>query len=977
MYYLRNVLALTNSPYPCVSECGRKELFISVTNLSAAQSARTASARAFVHSLNILIKYARMYGYDHKRTEAQFETTWNELQQGLPVTDAGFLLGVSDNKLLLDGIPLEAGNAERSFATLLTTAGLASLHFSKDVTVEDFTRLVRAFTIAGSKATDVAKQIKEALGAGKQNSTIKINEVKFVAADPLTGDVSIAAQIAAQTLGPEFKQWLNDPQKLLQLIAAAEGASSSGGQGAAPGVPMVPLGSVPNFGGPGGTGAGSGTGASGGGGTGGGFGGSFGFGGGGGTGSGTGSGGPGGSGSGTGAAAGPAPAWTGVVPLQEQEVIQAIRLLTRFGQVQHDPAVKEEDLQKDINDAAPNTRLSLQQLLGSLAARATQDTDDTPLLMKAAEHMAIRFALERYQRGEVKVNAVHQMMEHMSRQMDSLRQILRMQEEKMSKAGILVESHADILDRMFWAEVPESGKKSVLMSHEAPCVPPRNVRQFVEQLLERDDTQSASEILNNYSSCLSAKDTDPRRKAAIGLSQLADLYARLGGQPMAQAVRKVSEQIITEKDAELQSLMSAAFVRLSQEASAAKNYAALNEVCAGMEMVSVQRPVLMSDLRPRVGVENRLPEFIEEALRSDQIPPDLLSVLRRTCQSGAEHMADRFFRCMRRDECDRMIELVKSLGSAILTQLREILRTGQSRQASSVVGLVSRLDVGTLLELLPARLPEWNRFYHDVAVRQIAYGAAPDRGRTLLELSEVLDPLVLPEALDEIGMSGDITAAGPLIAMARPGEAASRSPFVQLKAIESLGRLKDVESVNTLREILEAKKTFGHIHHKELRIAAAQALSKIDPRYSSQVMSDSGFEPAELAIAPLDAAPACPWVRQRRYERMVLAKTVSATIGSSWGKSKIMIRELSLGGGMGTKEDNLRIGSEADLEISVGMRSKIRAHVLLRRARVNEVGFEIVNTDLESRYRLRRLLVDALNHAPQNKGQEWGGERKV
>ena len=73
--------------------------------------------------------------------------------------------------------------------------------------------------------------------------------------------------------------------------------------------------------------------------------------------------------------------------------------------------------------------------------------------------MAIRFALERFQKGEVKVNAVHQMMEHMSRQMDTLRQILRMQEDKMSKAGILVESHADILDRMFWAEVPEAGKE--------------------------------------------------------------------------------------------------------------------------------------------------------------------------------------------------------------------------------------------------------------------------------------------------------------------------------------------------------------------------------------------------------------------------------------------------------------------------------------------------------------------------------------
>jgi hypothetical protein len=646
--------------------------------------------------------------------------------------------------------------------------------------------------------------------------------------------------------------------------------------------------------------------------------------------------------------------------------------------VQQDPNVKEDDIQKEIVEADPNTRLNLQQLLGSLAAQATaSQEEDTPLLMKAAEHMAIRFALERYQKGEIKVNAVHQMMEHMSRQMDSLRQILKLQEEKMSKAGILVESHADILDRMFWAEVPEAGKKSVLLSVEAPCVPPRNVRQFVEILLDRDDNDTAAEILNNYSACLGAKDIDPRRKTAIGLSQLADLYARLGGQPMGQAIRKLSEQLIVDKDPELQSLLSAAFVRLSQEASSAKNYAAVNEVCAGMELVSVERPVLMNDLRPRVGVENRLPEFIEEALQQEPVAKDLIALLRRTSQAGAEHLADRFFRCMRRDECDRMIELVKELGSPVLTQLREILRTGQPRQASGAVGLISRLDVGTLLELLPARLPEWNRFYHDVAVRQIAYGAAPDRGRTLLELAEVLDPLVLPEAVDEIGMSGDITAAPPLIAMAKPGEAASRSPFVQLKALESLGRLKDAEAVNTLREILEAKKTFGWVHHRELRIAAAQALSKTDPRYSSQVLSDSGLEPAELAIAPLDMAPACPWVRQRRYERLVLAKTVSGVIGSSWGKSRIQIRELSLGGGMGTKEDNLRIGSEADLEISLGMRSKIRAHVLLRRARVNEVGFEIVSTDLESRYRLRRLLVEAMNGAPQNKGHEWGGERKV
>jgi hypothetical protein len=877
-----------------------------------------------------------MYGPDHKRTEAQFETAWNELQHGLPTAgEGGFLLGVSDNKLLLDGVPLEAGQTERSFGQLLSTAGLASLHFSKDVTLEDFARLVRAFTVAGSKAQDVAKQIKEALNSESKQSTIKINEVKFVAADPLTGDISVAAQIAAQTLGPEFKQWLNDPQKLLQLIAAAEGANAGGGgQGGA----GVPFGSVPT--GPGHWAAGPGP--------------------------------------GTGDGTGTAPAWEGgVVPLQEAEVVQAIRLLTRFGQVQGDPNAGPEVLQKELTETDPNTRLNLQQLLGSLAAKATTEEQDTPLLMKAAEHMAIRFALERYSKGEVKVNAVHQMMEHMSRQMDSLRQILKLQEEKMNKAGMLVESHADILDRMFWAEVPESGKKTVLMSNEAPCVPARNLRQFVELLLDRDDKQASADILNNYSGCVATKEAEARRKTAIGLSQLADLYARLGGEAMGRAIHTVSEQLCVEKDPELQSLLSAAFVRLSQEASEAKNYQAVNAVCGGMELLLQQRPILVNDLRPRVGVENRIPEFIEEALRSDPVPADLLVVLRRTSQPGAEHLADRFFRCMRRDECERMVELVKEMGSPALAQLREILRTGQPRQSSAVVGLLSRLDVGTLLELLPVRLPEWNRFYHDIVVRQIAYGAASDRGRTLLEMAEVLDSVVLPEAIDEIGMSGDLTASPPLTAMSKPGESASRSPFVQLKAVESLGRLRDPEAVPLLREIIETKKRFGWVHHRELRIAAAQSLSKTDPRYSGQILSDSGIEPAELAIAPLDMAPACPWVRQRRYERMVLSRTIGATIGSSWGKSKILIRELSLGGGMGTKEDNLRIGSEADLEISLGLRTKIRAHVLLRRARVNEVGFEIVNTDLESRYRLRRLLVEALNHVPQKKDQEWSGERKI
>jgi len=69
-----------------------------------------------------------------------------------------------------------------------------------------------------------------------------------------------------------------------------------------------------------------------------------------------------------------------------------------------------------------------------------------------------------------------------------------------------------------------------------------------------------AEILNNYSACLSTREVDPRRKVAIGLSQLADLYSRLGGEAMG-GYPQSTEQLCIEKDNELQSLLSAAFVR--------------------------------------------------------------------------------------------------------------------------------------------------------------------------------------------------------------------------------------------------------------------------------------------------------------------------------------------------------------------------------------------------------------------------------
>ena len=125
---------------------------------------------------------------------------------------------------------------------------------------------------------------------------------------------------------------------------------------------------------------------------------------------------------------------------------------------------------------------------------------------------------------------------------------------------------------MFWREAPEAGKKSVLLSHEAPCVPPRNVRQFIEVLLERGDKETSSAILLNYLNCLDAKEGDTRRKIATGVSQLADQFAASGGELMAHSVRKLGEAIGQESDSEMQSLLAR---RLSASARKPANTSSL------------------------------------------------------------------------------------------------------------------------------------------------------------------------------------------------------------------------------------------------------------------------------------------------------------------------------------------------------------------------------------------------------------------
>src|SRR5215472_1183854 len=482
-----------------------------------------ATARSFVRTLNILLKFVRLYEFGHVRTTAQFEAAWKELRAALDESgDTGLLLGASGNQILLDGVPLGAAAAERSFAQLLTASGIASIHFAPNTTQAQFSRFVRAFPAGNAKPSSLAEQLKSAL-AGE--TSIKINEIRFVAEDQSVAGIKVAVQLTVKVLGSQagkLRDIFEDPQKILQLILAAESGRGGGASGAGFG---------PGPGGGGGSGTSSispgsswsgGTdssvslweaGKASGGGRGGGKGGPGGGGPGGGSGRGRGAGGGIGSGArepgkwmaasallrgsgmggirgagGIGAALGGGGEASSYA-VAEEEVRSMIGLFAQLGKARKDPASRMDTatFQSRLTALPVRAQYTLQQALAGLAAQAPMDKPDKPMLLKLAEHVAIRFALDSYERGELRVNAVKQMLDRMNTEIEALRKILRQQEETMASAGVQMQSYTELLDQEFWAQVPEENKKEVLTSDEAWCVPPRNVRAFLEEMLRRGE----------------------------------------------------------------------------------------------------------------------------------------------------------------------------------------------------------------------------------------------------------------------------------------------------------------------------------------------------------------------------------------------------------------------------------------------------------------------------------------------------------
>src|SRR3984893_2039755 len=939
------------------------------------------TARAFVRSLNILLKFARLYEFGHARTGAQFDTTWKELRGALDESGgSGLLLGASGNQILLDGVPLGAAAGERSFAQLLTSSGIASIHLGTSTTHPQFARFVRGFPSGNAKPTALAEKLKSALAG---DTTIKINEIRYVAEDASVAGIKMAAQLTAKVLGAQgdkFRDFLDDPNKLLQMILAAESNRGPGGAGGGPGV-----------------GFGGGTGSAGGGATGGA-----------GTlwdaGAGSGGGavagvssasGPGASalgslggsgghgpahglvgsgaevgtqgkwltatallpaGAGGGAAVGTDPAGAGSYPVAEEDVRQMLALFAQLGRSRKDPEARMEvpNFQARISTMPVRAQFTLHQALAGLAAQAPTEKADKPMLLKLAEHVAIRFALDSYERGELRVNAVKQLLDRMNAEIEGLRKILGTQEEMMANAGLQVQSYTELLDQEFWEQVPDENKKEVLTSDEAWCVPPRNVRVYLEDMLRRGELKTVNEILMKYAACVGLESPEARRTTAIGLSDLAELYGSGDGSALMDGIRRLGNQLAIESEPELQTLISAAFVRLSQEAASKRCYAAMQQALASLDSVEALRPGSTQNLRPRIGAEERMPEFVEEALRSGQIPATLVEILALMPKATLHYITNRFGHCGFREDCELLGEIVRSLGEEATNRLIETLQTAPASEAAETVGLLTQLAPDAVAKILPVRLSQWPRTAHDRTIRQLSSAPVDHRVQLLVALYDSLDSMIRPLAIDEMGMSGHPETIPQLLELA---EDDATPGFTRVKAVEALGRLRASAAEPLFQRMMEGRQLWRWSYPEELRIAAAQSLMRVDATMALQKLAPCGFDRRDLTLEPTDPDPNASVIRQRRYARLKLTRNLTASTTNLRENIHLAIPELNLGGGIGSGDRHLAPGSLLTLRLSHGMRP-IKAQAIVRGARPQAMAFEFVEMDLDDRSRLRKLLLE-------------------
>jgi len=331
-----------------------------------------------------------------------------------------------------------------------------------------------------------------------------------------------------------------------------------------------------------------------------------------------------------------------------------------------------------------------------------------------------------------------------------------------------------------------------------------------------------------------------------------------------------------------------------------------------------------------------------------------MDILNLMPKATIHYVTNRFGHCGFREDCELLTTIVRNLGEDATQRLVETLQTAPAAEAAESIGLVSQLSPENVEKILPARLSQWPRSSHDRAVRQLSATPPEERARLLVAIYDSLDTMIRPLAIDEMGMSGQSSCIPKLIELVQDDEVPG---FTRVKAIEALGRLRASACSALLQHIIDTRQVWRWVYPNELRIAAAQALLRVDQAVGMEKVAASGIDKKELTLEPTDPEANASVIRQRRYARLKLSRNLIAVTTNLRENFRLSIPELNLGGGIGSGERHLAPGSLLTLKFTHGVRH-IKAQAMVRGARPQAMAFEFVDMDLDERYRMRKLLLE-------------------
>lgn len=849
--------------------------------------------RDFLRNLNVLLKSCRLYGIDHVRTVSQLKSAWDHLLAGLN-SQGGMQIAIEGSRLMIDGEAIKARPAETSFANLVSGAGISSIEFTSQARQEEFERFVRAFAESGPNFEGLSSLLRVALGTAAARG-IRVNEFRVVASDGASGTNTMLGQAAAENMVRALsaeQEGLKDVLADPRKLLALVAAAE------------IASASQENA---------------------------------------------------AGAAPGIGAESADLHDGDARQEMAAFRMLSNLGR-DTGKGFDEQSIREQVVALPAEGREGLQQALGKLAAELPSGGQDPELLLKLAEHLALRIAMKRFECGDYPWSTAQDSLSRMSREILGLRQKMAASQIPGVQAQTDTELHEG-LSAQFWAALPAAAKLKLLLSPQVYDVPIQRIRNFLEQVPWQGGIHTPQNVLEHFAQGVSEDNPERRLRAIHGVVDLADLFAGAGDEALENVIARIGAQLQVEADVELQNALGSALVELSQLAADGRHNGALKQTIVQLKALAQVRAEVADALRPRIGVENRVPQMVEEALKKPQVPPRLLEVLKELPRAAALQTANQFNRATEKDRSDRVFALAALLGPGTAEVLRETLRSGPDSEALVTIGLLTRLEITSVGEILNARLPRWNHSYQNLVVRQIASCGAAGRGELLAQLIDRFDSLDVVAAIDEIGMCGDLKAAPRLLRIAGGELPAGRPVYLRIKAIEALGRLRVKEAVPILRKLVEEKKLWIWTQPRELRIVALQALLKIEPEWAQPFAQASGLTKEELSLSPRE--PTADWagVRQRCYERIKPRRTLRARLVTSQREFVVTIVDMSLGGAFAMCEDSVTPGTRAEFVVKSGS-TEIRAVVLIRGMRKSRVNFEIVDIDFEERSKLRRMLID-------------------